>query len=131
MPNLDLYDFFRRYVATLNAHEFDRLEEFVHRDVTVNGESLSRDQLIAELKGHVDAVPDLVWQLQNLAVDGNQVAAYFFSGGTPVKDWLGAKPTGARVRYTEHVFHKLRDGRFNQLNFLLDTWSVHKQLGPS
>lgn len=131
MANFDPHDFFHRYLDTLNDHDFDRLESFLHHDLTVNGEDLPRDQLIAELKGHVDAVPDLTWQVQNLAVDGNQVAASFLNSGIPVKEWLGARPTGAKVRYAEHIFHRIRDGRFHQLNFLLDAWSIQKQLGPS
>ena len=131
MTEFDPHIFFYSYIAVLNAHDFDRLDTFLHHELTVNGDVLSRDQLIAELKGHGEAVPDLTWQVQNLAIDGNQVAACFRNSGTPVKEWLGAKPTGAKVQYIEHVFHMHRGGRFYQLNFLLDAWSIQKQLGPT
>lgn len=128
MSEVDLRDLFHRYIAALNSHDFHRLSEFMHEDLIVNGQPMTRDEMVAVLEGHVDAVPDLMWRPQDLAIDGNQVAARFYNKGTPVKEWLGAAPNGATVEYVEHVFHKVRDGRFGEQNFLLDTAAVRQQL---
>lgn len=129
MADTDLRALFERYVATLNTHDFQRLGEFMHDDLIVNGQPMRRDAMIVELEAHIAAVPDLVWQVEDIAVDGERVAARFFNSGTPVQDWLGAKANGATVAYAEFTFHRVRDGRFYEQNFLLDAWSVQKQLG--
>ena len=129
MTNTEFRDFFERYIAVLNSHEFQRLAEFMHDDLIVNGQAMPRDQMILQLQDHVAAVPDLVWQVEDSVVMDGRVAAYFRNRGTPVSEWLGAMPTGAAVEYAEHLFHKVRNGRFYEMNFLLDAWSVQKQLG--
>jgi predicted ester cyclase len=130
MADAHLRTFFMRYVAALNTHEFQKLAELMRDDLIVNGQPMTRDEVIAGLEGHIDAVPDLVWRVTDIAIEGERVAARFFNRGTPGKDWLGAKPTGATVEFAEHVFHKVRDGRFYELNFLLDVVSVRNQLAP-
>lgn len=112
----------------LNTHEFHRLGEFMHDDLLVNGQMVTLSQMISELEGHIAAVPDLVWRVENIAVEGNQVAARLYNRGTPVREWLGSKPNGVSVEFAEHVFHKVVDGRFYEQNFLLDAWSVQQQL---
>lgn len=128
MLGMDLHAFFNRYIDVLNARKFQQLRDFMHDDLIVNGQLRTRDQMIEILEGHIDAVPDLVWRPRDVAIDRDQVAARFLNSGTPVKEWLGAKPTGATVEYAEHVFHKVRDGRFHQQNFLLDAQAIQTQL---
>lgn len=128
MPEVDLHDLFANYIVALNSHDFHRLDKFMHDEMMVNGQPMARDEMIAALEAHVDAVPDLMWRPQDLAIDGNQVAARFYNRGTPVKEWLGATPNGAMVEYVEHIFHKVRDGRFAEQNFLLDIAAVQCQL---
>lgn len=128
MSDADLHALFERYVAVLNAHDFERLREFMHDDLVVNGAVTTREQMISDLYGHVAAVPDLTWRLQDVAIDGDRIAARFFNTGVPISEWLGAEPNGAIVEYAEHVFHKIRDGRFYEQNFLLDEASIHRQL---
>jgi len=128
MSAVDLHDFFERYVAALNSHDFGQLSEFMHDDLIVNGQPMTRDEMVAVLQGHVDAVPDLMWRPQDVAIEGNSVAARFHNRGTPIKEWLGAAPNGTTVAYVEHVFHKVRDGRFAEQHFLLDALAVQQQL---
>ena len=128
MSEADLRDMFERYVAVLNAHDFQQLSHFIHDDLIVNGQPMTRLEMVSVLKGHIDAVPDLMWRTQDLAIDGNRVAARFYNKGTPIKEWLGATPNGTTVEYVEHVFHKIHDGRFVEQNFLLDAVAVQQQL---
>ncbi|WP_198157086.1 ester cyclase [Aquincola tertiaricarbonis] len=119
---------FREYVAALNAHAFERMSEFMHDEMTVNGRPMSRDQMIVELRSHIAAVPDLTWRTRDVAIEGGRVAAHFLNKGTPVHPWLGLAPNGTTVEYVEHVFHRVRDGRFYEQNFLLDIASIREQL---
>jgi predicted ester cyclase len=59
----EVREVFERYVQALYAHEFDRMAEFIHDELTENGQSVTRDDVIAELKGHGDAVPDFTWRV--------------------------------------------------------------------
>ncbi len=131
MSEVDLRIFFERYIAALNSHNFQQLGEFMHDDMIVNGEPMTREQMVTVLEGHVDAVPDLIWRPQDLAIDSNQVAARFYNKGTPIKEWLRSPPSGATVEYVEHVFHKIRDGRFVEQNFLLDALAIQQQLNEN
>ncbi|ATY34905.1 ester cyclase [Sphingomonas psychrotolerans] len=131
MSEVDLRNFFGRYIAALNSHNFQQLSEFMHDDMIVNGQPMTREQMVTVLEEHVDAVPDLMWRPQDLAIDGNQVAARFYNKGTPIKEWLGSPPNGATVEYVEHVFHKIRDGRFVEQNFLLDALAIQQQLNEN
>ncbi|WP_328364431.1 ester cyclase [Streptomyces sp. NBC_00457] len=128
MSDAELRDFFQRYIDALNAHEFDRMTEFVHDEVVMNGSPVKRDDVIAAQKGHVDAVPDFTWRVKDLAIDGDRVAARLFNKGTPAKEWFGVPPTGTTVEYAEYAFHKVRDGRFYEMNYLIDAQAVQRQL---
>ena len=68
----DLRDFYRRYIALLNARDFERLGEFVHDEVTQNGAPATRDDMAAALREHTQAIPDLVWEVQELVIEGDR-----------------------------------------------------------
>ncbi|WP_247706256.1 ester cyclase [Streptomyces liliiviolaceus] len=130
MSDTELRAFFQRYIDALNAHEFHRMTEFVHDDVLMNGRPVTRDDVIAAQTEHTDAVPDFTWRVEDLAIDGDQVAARLFNRGTPAKEWFGVHPTGATVEYAEFAFHKVRDGKFYEMNYLMDAQAVRQQLTP-
>ncbi len=84
--------------------------------------------IIAELKAHGDSVPDFTWRVQDVAIDGDRVAARLYNKGTHTKEWLGVGPTGATLEFAEYSFHKVRDGRFYEMNYLIDAQAVQAQL---
>ncbi|MFD9869929.1 ester cyclase [Streptomyces niveus] len=128
MSDAELRNFFQRYIDALNAHEIHRMSEFIHDEVVMNGDPVTRNDVIAALEGHIDAVPDFTWRVKDLAIDGDRVAARLFNKGTPAKEWYGVAPTGATVEYAEYAFHKVRDGRFYEMNYLIDAQAVREQL---
>ncbi|OZM75794.1 nuclear transport factor 2 family protein [Pseudonocardia sp. MH-G8] len=73
-PEIDLREFYRRYLEELNAHEFDHMDEFINDRITLNSEPGTRTDVLAVQKAHVDAVPDLHWEPQELAVDGDRLS---------------------------------------------------------
>ncbi|MEO3931123.1 ester cyclase [Micromonosporaceae bacterium B7E4] len=129
MSESEVREVFERYIDALNAHDFDRMTEFVHDELIENGKPVTRDDIIAELKAHGDAVPDFTWRVQDIAIDGDRVAARLFNKGTHTKEWLGVPPTGATLEFGEYSFHKVRDGRFYEMNYLIDALAVQRQLG--
>src|SRR5262245_36594127 len=50
MSNPDLRDFYDRYIAALNARNFDVLVEFIHDEVTLNGKPATRADILAVLR---------------------------------------------------------------------------------
>jgi predicted ester cyclase len=128
MPDGSLRDWYLRYVAALNAHRFDGMEEFIDDCVLLNGEPGSRDDVIEVQKQDVDAVPDLHWKVEELLLDRDRLAVRATNTGTPVKEWLGVAPTGASFEIVEYAIYRVRDGRFVQMTALHDGAELRRQL---
>lgn len=129
MTTEQLHDFYRRYVELANTRDFDRLHEFVNDEVTQNGVPSTRAEMAAALKAHTDAIPDLVWEIQEVVVEGNRIAARLRDTGTPQKEWFGGlAPTGATVTFDEVAFYEVVDGRFAHTWYLMDADAVRRQL---
>ncbi|MFI6425070.1 ester cyclase [Promicromonospora sp. NPDC050880] len=124
----ELRDFYRRYIELANNRDFDRMAEFAHDEVIMNGTPVSRDDMVAEFRRHTDAVPDLSWEVQELLVDGTHVAARLVDTGTPVAEWNGLAPTGATVTFAETAFYEVVDGRFKHMWYLMDGVALQAQL---
>jgi predicted ester cyclase len=119
---------YERYIAALNAHEFDGMHEFINDTTTVNGMSATRDDLIAYQKGDVDAVPDLHWELLEVLFDGDRLAARLTNTGTPAREWLGVAATGKSFEITEYAIYEVKDGRFVHMAALHDAETMRRQL---
>jgi len=119
--------FYQRYIDALNAHEFDRMDEFAHEHITLQSEPGTREDLIASLRGIVDAVPDFHWETQELAIDGHRLAARLINTGTAVKEWLDAKPTGNPFEIVEYAIYTLRDGKFLHMTAMHDADALQRQ----
>ncbi|MGW4729552.1 ester cyclase [Streptomyces shenzhenensis] len=128
MTESDLRDWYTRYAEALNAHEFDRMDEFINDQVLLGGQAGTRDDVVAVLKGIVDAVPDIHWEIDELLLDRDGIAVRAINTGTPVKEWLGVPASGASFRIVEYAIHKVRDGRFVQMTNLHDSAEMLRQL---
>ncbi|WP_374947626.1 ester cyclase [Agreia sp.] len=128
MTDIDLRAIYARYLAALNAREFERMSEFAHETLTFNGEVISRDDYTAEIKAHLDAVDEFAWNLEDIVVEGDRVSVRLRDTGTPVKEWLGLQPTGSRVEFTEFGVYRFREGRVEQMWYLLDFQAIERQL---
>ncbi|PUB23464.1 putative ester cyclase [Promicromonospora sp. AC04] len=128
MSDIDLREFYERYIEALNAHQFDRMDEFINDKVTLNSEPGARDDVVAVLTADAEAVPDFHWDLQELAFDGDRIGARLINTGTPVKEWLGVAPTGASFEIVEYAIYQVRDGRFIHMSALHDAEVLRRQL---
>ena len=128
MGSAEFHNFYRRYIAALNAREFDFVETLIADDVLMNDVPSKRADVMASLRHHVDAVPDFVWHIEDLLVEGDRIGAKLRDTGTPRKEWWGLAPTGASVEYAEHCFYTVRDGRFVDMAYLMDVRTVAEQL---
>ncbi|ANI42651.1 ester cyclase [Mycolicibacterium vaccae] len=128
MSDTDLRDFYRRYVEAANAREFDRMNEFINDQTAHYGEPGTRDAVVASLEAIIDAVPDFHWQVTELLITGNRLAARLINTGTPVKEWLGVAPTGSSFEITEYALYEVRDGRFVHMSNVHDVDELQRQL---
>lgn len=124
----DLRGWYDRYAAALNAHEFERMDEFIADEVLAGGEAARREDVVGVLKGIVDAVPDIRWEVQEILFDRDGIAVRAINTGRPVKTWLGVEPTGISFEIVEYAIYKVRDGRFVHMTNLHDSAEMLRQL---
>lgn len=129
MRNDKLKELYQHYVKAANAREFDVIAELIHEQVTLNGVLHKREDVLFSLKAITDAIPDLVWHIEDLLTTEERIAARLRDTGTPTSRWFELEPTGAAIEFTEFAHYKVRDGRFAEMWFLMDVAAVAKQLG--
>lgn len=128
MTDNDLRGWYMRYAEALNAHEFDGMDEFINDEVLLGGVPGTRDDVVNTLKGIVDAVPDIRWEVEELLFDRDGIAVRAINTGTPAKEWLGVPPSGASFKIVEYAIYKVEDGRFVQMTNLHDSAEMQRQL---
>lgn len=128
MTDFEQRQFYASYIAALNAHEFDRMTEFVHDDVSQQGEPSTREHVEEDLRAIVDAVPDFHWIVQDIAVDADRLGVRLIDTGSPVQEWLGVHPTGKRFEITEYATYTIRDGKFQHMSATFDAATLRAQL---
>ncbi|MGW7294575.1 ester cyclase [Streptomyces xiamenensis] len=128
MSDFDVREFYDRYCEALNAHEFDRMDEFVSESILSHGEPATRADVVAALKSITDAVPDMRWEIKEVAIHGETLACHSVNHGTPTKEWLGVAPTGAPIEIDEFTLYRIRDGKFVQMSNVHDVEALKKQL---
>lgn len=131
MSDTDLRALYLRYIDAINNREFDRMHEFAHDQLTFNGGPITREQYVEAMQGHLAAVDDFVWRLDDLVVEDDRVAARLTDTGVPSAEWLGLTPTVRSVEFTEYAFYRFRDGRFEDMWYLLDAQTIERQLAGS
>jgi len=124
----NLHDFYLRYVAAANARDYETIAGLIHDEVTVNGLMCRREDVLASLTGFADIMPDFTWHIEDLFVAEDRIAARLRDTGTPAKEWLGVQATNVSIEITEFASYRLRDGRFAEMWFLMDTSSAIQQL---
>jgi predicted ester cyclase len=128
MSSPDLRDFYDRYIAALNARDFDAMDTFIHDEVTLNGKPASRADILAVLRDEAGSVPDLRWVLTKLIIDGNRLGAQLINTGTPTREFVGVTPTGAAFEVVEYAVYQVVDGRFKHMAAIHDAEQVKRQL---
>jgi predicted ester cyclase len=125
----DLREFYRNYLDVLNNRRFDELAGLFHDQVRLNGELVTRDEVMAAMRyTTTEAVPDLIWTVQDVVVDGDRLAARLVDTGTPEQEWLGIRPTGGMFEVDEAALYRIRDGRVDDMWFVVDTGAAQRQL---
>jgi len=131
MTDVDLRAFYKRYIETLNAHDYAAVHDFLSKELTYFGDTVTADQIVSALTELGDTVPDLHWEILDLSVDGDHLAARLVNTGTPVAEWLGVAPSGASFEIQELAVYRIRDGRFAHMTNVHDSEALRRQLAPA
>jgi predicted ester cyclase len=116
------------YIACLNARDWNGLGHFVGDDARRNGELLGLGGYRAMLERDVSDIPDLVFNIELLAVDPPLVAARLRFDCAPRGIFLGLPVNGRRVSFAENVFYQFRDGKIADVWSIIDKAAIEAQL---
>ena len=124
----DLAAAYRGYLEALNERRFDDLDRFVHDDLRYNDAPITRDDYVRMLEADVAAIPDLVFRIEQLAVQGEIVAARLWFDCVPAADHFGLPVRDRHVQFAEHVFYRFDAGRISRVWSLIDTPAIARQV---
>jgi predicted ester cyclase len=105
---------YERYLDRCNEHRFDQLGEFVCEDVGGSGADDGLAGYIDRLDAVHAAFPDYRWELQELLVEHDTIAARLVGQGTHTGVFGGIPPTGRRITTQELVIYRFADGKIAQ-----------------
>lgn len=128
MSDFDIREFYNRYVDAINAHRWDRMGEFMDDTVLYHGQTVTREQGVANFESITDAMPDYRVEVRAVLVSGDTVGSYAITRGTPVKEWLGLAPNGKPIEIEEITVYKIENGVFVQMSNVWDIDALRTQL---
>ena len=128
MTKAELADFYRAYIACLNAQDWQRLGDFVGEDASHNGQMFGLSGYRAMLENDFTQIPDLQFNIALLVCDPPHIAARLQFDCSPKGIFFGLPINGKRVRFTENVFYELREGKIRQVWSVIDKSAIEAQL---
>jgi len=76
-----------------------------------NTDCSTRDQVIAGIGQRLKSVPDLKWEIKEIAISGNQVTVRGEATGTPAGEFMGAPHSGKSFKLMSIDVHTLEGGK--------------------
>lgn len=128
MNNYDLPTLYRGYIACLNAQNWAQLGEFVHEEVHYSDRRIGLSRYREMLENDYRQIPDLQFHIQLLVADADLVASRLEFDCTPKGIFLGLPVNGRKVRFTENVFYRFKDGKIEQVWSVIDKAAIEAQL---
>jgi predicted ester cyclase len=128
MTETNLRDVYRDYIACLNRQDWPNLEQFVHDEVTYNGQRIGVVGYREMLERDFDEIPDLQFDIQLLISDPPYIASRLAFDCTPKGKFLGLDVNGKSVSFTENVFYKFRGEKIEQVWSVIDKAAIEAQL---
>ena len=128
MTRAEVEDFYRAYIACLNAQDWQRLGDFVAEDASHNGQPFGLSGYRAMLENDFTQIPDLQFNVALLICDPPNIAARLQFDCSPKGNFFGLPINGKRVSFTENVFYELREGRICKVWSVIDKAAIEAQL---
>lgn len=128
MTEADLSTLYRRYIACLNDRDWQNLGTFVHEEVQHNGRKFGLSGYREMLEEDCRAIPDLKFHIDLLVSQPPHVASRLLFDCTPKGLLFDLPVNGRRVRFSENVFYRFRDGRIDSVWSVIDKAAIASQL---
>jgi hypothetical protein len=93
-----------------------------------NNDCNTRDQVIAGIGSRLKSVPDLKWEIKEIAVSGNQVTVRGEATGTPAGEFMGAPHSGKSFKLMSIDVHTLEGGKMVRSYHVEDWIGAVRQL---
>ena len=124
---------FYRKALTVNTETTPTavLSEVLADDFLSSGsvESKGKPQLIGQVEFFWKLIPDLKWEPQDIATDGNKYVVRSLVSGTPNGDFMGTPTDGTKsFKIMSIDFHTVIDGKLISVHHLEDWGTAMKQL---
>ena len=128
MTREELPSRYRGYIDCLNRRDWSRLGDFVAEGVRHNGTAIGLAGYREMLERDVAAIPDLMFDIDFIAVDPPMVGARLLFDCTPAGELFGLPVNGRRVAFTENVFYRFAEGRIEAVWSVIDQAALKAQL---
>jgi predicted ester cyclase len=128
MTKNDLSDIYRDYIACLNKQEWPRLEQFVDKEVSHNGQQFGLSGYRKMLERDFSEIPDLYFNIQLLISDPPYIATRLAFDCSPKGRFLGLNVNGKRVSFTENVFYEFQRGKICRAWSVIDKAAIEAQI---
>ena len=128
MDKASLSDIYHGYIDCLNAQDWQRLGQFVHKDAEHNGQPFGLPGYRAMLERDFDQIPDLRFNIALLVCEPPFVASRLDFHCSPRGDFLGLPVNGRRVSFSENVYYEFVDGKIVRVWSIVDKLAVERQL---
>lgn len=131
--NRDALTAFYKKALTVNTETTPTtvLTEVLADDFLSSGsvESKGKPQLIGQVEFFWKLIPDLKWEPQDIAHDGNKYVVRSLVSGTPNGDFMGTTTDGTKsFKIMSIDFHTVIDGKLTSVHHLEDWGTAMKQL---
>jgi predicted ester cyclase len=93
-----------------------------------NADCNTRDQVIAGIGQRLKSVPDLKWEIKEIAVSGDQVTVRGEATGTPAGEFMGAPHSGRSFKLMSIDVHTLQGGKMVRSYHVEDWIGAVRQL---
>ena len=131
--NRDALTAFYKKALTVNTETTPTavLSEVLADDFLSSGsvESKGKSQLIGQVEFFWKLIPDLKWEPQDIANDGNKYVVRSLVSGKPNGDFMGTPTDGTKsFKIMSIDFHSVIDGKLTSVHHLEDWGTAMKQL---
>lgn len=128
MPNRNLSEIYRAYLACLNTQDWASLGDYVGEEVAYNGQALGLAGYRQAREDEFRTIPDLRFHAQLVVADTNTVAARLNFSIHPQGEFLGLPVNGKRIVFAENVFYQFEHGKIVAVWSVLDKAAIEAQL---
>lgn len=119
---------YEAYIACLNEHNLERLNDYVDDNVIYNEAAIGLEVYREMLVGNYRDIPDLRFDVAFIVADVDTVASRLKFDCRPVGQFLGLPVNGRRVIFHENVFYRFSDGRIKEVWSIIDVKAIANQI---